>query len=264
MRATVRFNQASLGVFVALPKALLVDDEYINRQIGTLLLEKVGLHVDLAVCGEDALAMTATEHYALVLMDLQMPGMGGIEATQHIRAREQRDSADRQYMVGVTATGGKEVEKRCLNAGMDTLIVKPLQTEIITSLLQRSTPGNSSGKIDAANTAGSRVWNRAKALHYLGGDEALLQELVQLFLHRKQTMLGAIDDALHAVDSEAVSGAAHAFKGAVNHFAAGRCQRLALLLEKKAEKGWLDELHDYFNELCLAADSLEESLRQQL
>ena len=109
-----------------------------------------------------------------------------------------------------------------------------------------------------------RVWNRTAALEYVGGDESLLTDLMQLFLERKDVLLGDIDRAMETADGEAVSCAAHAFKGAVNHFAAERCQRLALQLENRAGEGWFEGIEQCAEDLRNAAEILEKELRQHL
>lgn len=108
------------------------------------------------------------------------------------------------------------------------------------------------------------VWDHQQALEYVGGDEELLQDLMKLFLQRKDILLVAVEEAIAAADAEAISDTAHALKGAVNHFAAKRSQMLSKTIEDNARLGKLEDVAALFDEVRKAVAQLELELQQQL
>ena len=107
---------------------LLVEDYEPNILLATTYLENFGFQVELALNGETAVAKAETRPYALALIDVQMPGMDGLEATRQIRAREAETGAMRLPIIGVTAHSLAGDEERCLEAGMDAYLSKPFTT----------------------------------------------------------------------------------------------------------------------------------------
>jgi|GEM_PF-4595840 len=114
-------------------RVLLVEDEPINREIAVILLEDLGLQVDQAEDGEQAVAMAAASNYDLVLMDMQMPRMDGLQATQHIR---RLPAHARTPILAMT-----EDKARCLEAGMDDFMAKPVVPERLSAMLLRHLSG---------------------------------------------------------------------------------------------------------------------------
>ena len=259
-------------------RVLLVDDERINLHVGEMILSKIGFDVDVAVSGEQALQMTANNHYDIVMMDVQMPGFSGLDVTQTIRQREKEFGEDRRVIIAVTANVLASIKQRCLEAGMDDFISKPIKPDLLISHLRPWLNGREAESahdaekttvpqqesLDVNKEYNETVWDRQLALEYLGGDENLLNDLVKLFLQRKNILLDAIEKAMTDADGEEISCAAHAFKGAVNHFAAKRCQKIAQLIEDMARDGLLEDLNTQFNTLKIEADALEEDLRKSV
>ena len=107
---------------------LLVEDEPITQEVSTFLLEDVGLVVDVATDGQQAVAMSQQQAYAAILMDMQMPVMNGIEATKAIRA----DSLNRTTpIIAMTANAFDEDRELCISAGMNDHFAKPVDAELL-------------------------------------------------------------------------------------------------------------------------------------
>ena len=107
---------------------LLVEDNKINQIVATKMLQEKGCLVDVAVNGQKAVEMVRLREYALVLMDIQMPEMDGIQATREIRSDAQFDSLP---IVALTANAMEDDRQRCLEAGMNDHLAKPIEPELL-------------------------------------------------------------------------------------------------------------------------------------
>ncbi len=141
-------------------RLLLVDDERLNREIAQQLLEACGLRVDMAVDGEDAVALAERTDYDLILMDLQMPRLNGLEATRRIRRLPGREAVP---IVALTANAFAEDRERCALAGMNDFLAKPTPTEQLYAMvlrwlrLQPPTPAADAQEVQAREHVGKRL-----------------------------------------------------------------------------------------------------------
>jgi signal transduction histidine kinase/HAMP domain-containing protein/ActR/RegA family two-component response regulator len=129
-------------------RVLLVEDNPVNQEIAAAMLTHLGLAVELARDGEEALARAAGASYALVLMDIQMPGMDGLEATRRLRRRGWRGP-----IVAMTANAFAEERQRCLEAGMDDHLPKPVLAPRLQAMLARWLAPRPGVEADAAQSA---------------------------------------------------------------------------------------------------------------
>ncbi len=117
-------------------KLLLAEDNAVNRKFATLLLEKMGHHMTVAVNGREAVEMHKTNAFDIILMDVQMPEMDGLEATSAIRAAEKTTGAHIP-IIAMTAEALKGDRERCLDAGCDDYLTKPIRSEELAQALER-------------------------------------------------------------------------------------------------------------------------------
>ena len=111
---------------------LVVDDDAINRTLATAMLRKIGLQADVAKDGHESVAMVSHKAYSIVLMDMQMPGMDGVEATEAIR---QLPLPRQPYIIALTASAFDSDRERCLNAGMNDFLSKPFRLQALREKL---------------------------------------------------------------------------------------------------------------------------------
>lgn len=119
-------------------KILVAEDNRINQRIAILTFKQLGVSIDIASNGMEALEMYRKKQYDLILMDMQMPEMDGLEATSEIRSFEQQSKMSHRAVI-VALTGSEPTEKRdvCLEAGMNDYMEKPIQEKLLRSLIAK-------------------------------------------------------------------------------------------------------------------------------
>ena len=214
-------------------RILLAEDNVVNQTLALRLLGKLGHQADVASNGKEALDLHARNRYDLVLMDVQMPIMGGFDATARIREREAAGAA-RTPIVAMTAHAMKGDRERCLEAGMDGYLSKPVHApDLVEVLIQHTGRGDPAPPPPSEpNSISGPVFERQKVLFNLGGDEELLEQLIGMYIEDEPRLFADIEAAVIEGDAEALHNAAHALKGAVSNFCAGRAQTGAMHLER--------------------------------
>ena len=238
---------------------LVAEDNIVNRKLVTKLLQKRGHRVDAVENGREALAAIESagdESFDVVLMDLQMPEMGGLEATQAIRARE----TDRHLpIVALTAHAMQGDRERCLAAGMDGYLSKPIDVNhLIVTVEQFGGTAVAIAAPAAPVTAGAADFDEESALSHTGGDRELLKELVALFRGDYPAALRRIDRAIRERDGDALRAAAHAVKGAIATVGGAAGRAAAAELERLGQSGAFDEAPAASAELRDRINRLEE------
>jgi CheY-like chemotaxis protein len=123
-------------------RILVAEDNVINQKVALLLLERLGYAADVAADGEETLAALRRQRYDVILMDVQMPGMDGVEAARHIR--DEWPAEERPRIIAVTASALREDRETCLSAGMDDFLSKPVLLEDLRLVLSQAAAGTAS------------------------------------------------------------------------------------------------------------------------
>ena len=248
-----RHTLAEIG---SAPRVLVAEDNLINQKLTVRMLEKLGYQSDVVENGRDALAALERGGYVAILMDCQMPILDGFGATKLIRQREADarastavDSPTARHIpiMALTANAMQGDRERCLAAGMDDYLTKPIRKEELKGALERWTqPSQPSRTMDSGSTpppntaaaadAFPMIFDTTTMLRNIGGDRELLDQLIVLFLQRYQPMLENIRIALAGQDQRAIEQAAHLLKGTAGNLcapevvlAAGRLEALGRL-----------------------------------
>ncbi|MBO6730474.1 MAG: response regulator [Maricaulis sp.] len=129
------FKHQSLDTLAERLRALVVDDVATNRLVMQTLLAPLEVDVTCAASGQEALDILKSEHFDLVLMDVQMPGMDGVETTQQLRLREQRAGRSKTPVVAVTSNVLPEQVAAYKSAGLEEHLAKPVKREELVELL---------------------------------------------------------------------------------------------------------------------------------
>ena len=222
---------------------LIVDDNPGNLLVLEGLLETLDCNIITAVSGNDALGLMLEYDFALVLLDVQMPEMDGFEATAEIRKREQVTGAHLP-IVAMTAHAMKGDRERCLAAGMDAYVTKPIRFKelfaTIESFIAPLANGDARAPMEIAVPESAPVFDLAAALERTEGDRELLIELTKLFESERPRLAGEIRDAVARRDARALESAAHALKGSLANLAAIAASNAAQELENIGRSGDLE------------------------
>ncbi len=262
----VRKTQRSL-------KILLAEDTPANQKVVRAILEKRGHTVDVANNGRVAVDLLTQGEFDVILMDVQMPTMDGLQATQAIRGL----SVDEQRtipIIAMTAHARREDRQMCLAAGMDAYIAKPIDAAKLIELVETVRHRESTDERDAAAGFVGReqkaqtddeapVIDLDAALARMGGDESLVGEMAKFFLDDSPQLLAEIERALDESDAETVRRAAHSLKGLASTPVKG-ASMAAQRLEDMARQGKLNHANEDFTRLVRAVNQTQVALRQAI
>jgi CheY-like chemotaxis protein/HPt (histidine-containing phosphotransfer) domain-containing protein len=235
-------------------RLLVAEDNPVNRKLVTTLLRKRGHIVKAVENGRqavDAVRTAGHRGFDVVVMDVQMPEMSGIEATQAIRARERADGA-RLPIVALTAHAMQGDRERCLGAGMDGYLSKPIDVDELLATVER-VAGDVKPAEASAPPPVETVFDEHAALACTGGDGRLLAQIIRMFRSDSRSSLARIGRAVEERDGEGLRMAAHAFKGAIATVGAPRARAAAAELE---QIGRSSQFHD--------ADAAHRRLRDEV
>jgi CheY-like chemotaxis protein len=251
---------------------LVAEDSPVNQHVAAALLEKWGHRVTVAGNGRQALAAVTAGRFDLILMDVQMPEMDGLEATAAIRKREQ-STGEHIPIVALTAHAMKGDRDRCLASGMDAYVTKPIRSKELARVIHDVTDPaqNSAGFKNAGNTDASKDDPRSaccnnwdEALAALHGDRQLLAELVEIFCEECPKLREQIATALGSGDAKTLQRSAHTLKGSLSHIAASKAHALAEQIEVLAKQGELTAAVPLWSKLQVELDELNPTLTEFL
>ncbi len=214
-------------------RVLVVDDRSANRSVALALLRKLGYAAEAVESGEEALALLAKRPCAAVLLDVEMPGLDGLETCR--RLRRQEADGGRTPVIALTAHTSAEDREQCFAAGMDAFLPKPFRTGELAAELDRWTGIEAT----AAEPVPEPLEERLAALKALGSEDgkAVLAEVVKAFLQQGEKDLAAMRHALPQGDEERLAAAAHGLAGSAGILGALDLARSAGELSRLARQG---------------------------
>jgi PAS domain S-box-containing protein len=244
---------------------LLAEDNAVNTRLVTALLEKHG-HSSVAVLnGREAVTAVADGAFDLVLMDVQMPVMDGLEATQEIRQSE-RGTGQHLPIIALTANAMKGDREACLAAGADGYIAKPVNASELFALIDELTMSRDGGAVigredeDPAAANEDAAFDIDEVLDRVEGDRGLLAELVSLYREESPRILAEIRRCVENSDPRGLERAAHGLKGACANLGARGAKRAALTLELMGRESIVDGIDARLEELESEMARLDSAL----
>ena len=233
---------------------LLVEDNPVNQMVATRMLEKWGHWVSLAQNGREAFDRLADRRFDLVLMDMQMPVMGGVDATRLIRRREDNIGLPRQRIVAMTANAMAEDRDACLAAGMDDYLAKPITAAALAAKLEAA-----GAQERRTLSVASPDFDYARALAEMDAD--ILTLVTPVFLDSYSREVEGLAHAIAADDVERAGHGAHALKGTLAVFGADPAQRRAGEIEMLVRGGQISAAADLLAGLRQEIETLAGVLR---
>jgi len=230
-------------------KILVVDDDELNQRMMQLILTREGHHVHIATDGLDALRAVKDHHFDIILMDLQMPTMDGIEASRRIRNSE--NNSQSAYIVALTASYFPEKGDELFDAGIDNYIAKPFDVDHLRQMLAYGLDNRKSKNLltegprtDSAVSSVNQSFDIAKGIKMVGGDEETYRELLQDFMEKLPEKIQVIEKCFSEKDMTGLSRAAHNIKGVSSNLGALQLFEYAGRLEMIAGEGYTQSLED--------------------
>jgi CheY-like chemotaxis protein len=220
-------------------RVLVVDDHPVNREVLVRQLGLLGLAADSVNDGVEALEAWMAGRYIAVLADIHMPRMDGYELTRRIREAEAGGKkGGRTPVVAVTANAMKGEEERCLAAGMDAYLVKPVSIDRLRTTLERwLSVGANGGRAPASESGNGAAIDRSVLGAWLGDDVAAIGSLLGKFRDTAMETQREIDGASRSGNLAALAAAAHKHKGAANAVGAKGVGSAAAALEQAGKAG---------------------------
>lgn len=256
----VAANQSGTAPFPQL-KILVVDDDVLNQRMMKVLLTREGHQVDTVSSGFEALDSVKLKKYDIVFMDLQMPGMDGIEASHLIR--EWENGGQHTFIVALTASYLPEKGQTLFDAGIDNYISKPFELEHIQRLLNYSIKAGLAAGSDRPaplneDLPSEAVLDIQKGIEQVGGDIESYRELLGDFTAELPDRLQKIQHFFARMDLVGLSRAAHNLNGIAASLGALQLSEYAKKLDKQSGEGYTESIDPLLQEIQLVVGKLLE------
>lgn len=220
-------------------RVLVAEDNAVNRQVAEAQLTALGVCVDLVDDGAAALAALSESHYDLVLMDVQMPGMDGFEATKRIRQSSAEIANPQIPIIAMTAHAMHGYRDRCIAAGMDGYVAKPLEAAALRDALMPWLPlaaapaiAGSVQKVKCAPQVTDQVFDLGSLLERLGGDVESAYVVLEFFLEEQPQKVEALAEVLLQGELEDARRRGHALHGVAANVGAQALAAVAASIEE--------------------------------
>jgi two-component system, sensor histidine kinase and response regulator len=242
-------------------RILVAEDNPVNQTLAMRILEKLGHQVTLANNGREALDKSQSDDFDLVLMDVQMPHLDGLEATRLIRLAE-KSTGKHIPIIAMTAHAMKGDRERCIDAGMDGYLSKPIRIEELKASLSNVSQAGNFANSDVKNDIDFEAIGRVDVLlDGVLGDRQLLREMAELWLRDSAKQIEELKAGFEQNDPARVQNAAHAIKGSVGNFHATVAQEAARDIESLASNGNIVSARKAFKNLSRTLEVVQLELR---
>jgi CheY-like chemotaxis protein/HPt (histidine-containing phosphotransfer) domain-containing protein len=239
-------------------RILLAEDNAMNQKVALRLLERLGYGADVATNGLEAIDALERKPYDVVLMDVQMPELDGLDATRTICERWPVET--RPHIIAMTANALPEDREACFAAGMNDYVAKPIRAEELAAALKRARPLSLNGESGSDTVESITLDDGAlQNLRQLGGDD-FLGEVIDAFLADAPGLLATLRRSLDDGSTEELRRAAHTLKSNGATLGAEGFAELCRTLEQRAKAGELDDAAELVDRIETEYQPLEEAL----
>jgi len=253
-------------------RILLAEDNITNQQVAVGILKKLGLRADAVANGLEAVKALETLPYDLVLMDVQMPEMDGFEATGKIRDPQSAVLNHQIPIIAMTANVMQGDRERCLAAGMNDYVSKPISPSALAEALDKWLPQEITAAKQAAGQpeqvgpvtaaeAEKPVFDQTGMLARMMDDEELARRVAEGFLEDLPTQIMVLKEFLAAGDAAGTERQAHSIKGASANVGGEALRQVAFAMEQAAKVGKLQSVAERLPELLNQFDRLKAGMQ---
>lgn len=268
-------------------RVLVVDDNSVNLAVVIEALRRFGWKADKASNGIEAVEAFEKRHYDIILMDCQMPQMDGYEAAHQIRSlerkrNEQGDAYDPSYIIALTASTLESDRKKCLKAGMDSHLAKPVRLATLKAAMNGSSQSRSKNHLNVSDSPESSIPPNSNGAGPVNGAELNMNTVAtfleiaassapEFLIELKRTFVSDADNHLHNIreaieksNSEDLRNAAHTLCGASLNIGSQRMGNICARLEKIAKTGTFLNAAEELNELEFAFVGVKTQMEDKL
>jgi CheY-like chemotaxis protein/HPt (histidine-containing phosphotransfer) domain-containing protein len=249
-------------------RILLVEDNITNQKVALNILKRFGYNADAVSNGKEAVKALGMIPYDIVLMDCQMPEMDGYEATGEIRTSESKVLDHRVPIIAMTANAMKGDRGKCLEAGMDDYLCKPVNPQELNDILEKWIAKQDSSLLYEATNSDrepvQNIFDKASLLDRLMGDKELANEILAGFLEDVPRKFSALKEAIEKRDASSVIREAHTLKGASADVGGKALLETAFEIEKAGEAGDLETVKACMPELETQFERLKEAMNRTM
>ncbi|MEN7548350.1 PAS domain S-box protein [Rapidithrix thailandica] len=254
-------------------KVLLVEDQKVNRDVASIMLHNLGCQVDIANNGKEAFEMAKGEAYNLVLMDIQMPVMDGVQATHMIK----NNLLAPPVVIGLSANAMEGDAEKYIRLGMDDYLAKPITLQVLANKLKNwlepleaepETEEVTEHYQETVQTAGKeeiideKIVNDLK--NYTHGDPEIIQDMYASFIEESAELLEEVIISWNAKDYEKLASATHTLKGLTGTIGANRLYRISQVLDEKMKIKDYSDIAILVNQLKPAHQQATEYIKKTL
>ncbi len=234
-------------------RVLLVEDNIVNQKVAVGILSKQGFPVQAAGGGQEALEMLAEETFDLVFMDIEMPGLDGLETTRKIRAGEAGEAGRDVPIIAMATHATSQERKDCLVAGMNDYMVKPIRGELIHETIRRVLDGLT----HEPDPVDSTPFSMARLIQKMDGDVELATEILTVFMNDSRQRLKIITGALENYDFAFATQEAQSLEGGALNVDAGNIVTMVQDLVQATREKQQDRAADLVRDLAEELDGID-------
>ena len=264
-------------------RILMAEDNVTNQQVALGILKNLGLHADAVANGREAVDALRTIPYDIVLMDVQMPEMDGYEAASAIRDHQTGVANPSVPIIAMTANAMQGDRNKCLEAGMDDYVAKPIAPRALAEALAKWLPKDTEPVPTPASPPPAPpsappppapapilpppddrpVWDEDGLMERMMGDESLAHTITDVFLSDMPRQLDALDASLKTADPAAVRLHAHTVKGVASNVGGERLRSVAFQMETAAKDGNIPAAASHMADLLREFEALANAIREK-
>lgn len=262
LKHPIKQNQRNTSQTKQPLKILLAEDNPVNIEVVTSLLASRNHEICLASNGNQTVGLFKDSIYDLILMDINMPELDGYEATRRIRSYEKDKKRPRTRIIAMTAHSSTELEKKCLEAGMDSVLLKPIQRETFIANIEQSYPIEKGQPPFSPKFREKFCIDKSKILSHLGTDSDFLEAMHNALIKSIANFESKLQEAVKDGDWKTVADITHYFKSTLGSFGGNIGQTTAIQVERECQKENAAAIPPLVEEISRLLHLLDETMNE--